>query len=69
MNNSYRSMIRKNEENHIWKCRQLFRQYIVDMYAKIESGQLLYIQLNQKTLRYAEYLNLRDVINNDDNVY
>ena len=29
---SYRMMIRENAENHILKCRQLFHQYIVDMY-------------------------------------
>ena len=34
---SYRLMIRENAENHILKCRQLFHQYIVDMYAKIET--------------------------------
>ncbi|GFT07427.1 ATP-dependent DNA helicase [Trichonephila clavipes] len=40
---SYRLIIRQNAENHILKCRQLFHQYIVDMYAKIETEQLLYI--------------------------
>ncbi|GFX64843.1 helitron_like_N domain-containing protein [Trichonephila clavipes] len=44
---SYRLMIRQNAENHILKCRQLFHQYIVDMYAKIETERLLYIRLNQ----------------------
>jgi hypothetical protein len=34
---SYRLIIREHEENHILKCRQLFHQYIVDMYAKIET--------------------------------
>ena len=40
---SYRLMIRHNEENYILKFRQLFHQYIVDMYAKIESECLLFI--------------------------
>lgn len=37
---SYRLMIRANSENYIQKCRQLFSQYVVDMYAKIESERL-----------------------------
>ena len=48
---SYRLMIRHNEDNYILKCRQLFHQYIVDMYAKIESERLLFIRLNQTKLR------------------
>ena len=65
---SYRLMIREHEENHILKCRQLFHQYIVDMYAKIETERLLYIRMNQKKLRSEEYIHLRDAINNDGNV-
>ncbi|KAK2701332.1 hypothetical protein QYM36_020011 [Artemia franciscana] len=48
---SYRLMIRQDEDNYILKCRQLFHQYVVDMYAKIESELLLYIRLNQTKLR------------------
>lgn len=33
----YRIMIRDNQSNRIMKCRQLFQQLIVDMYAKVES--------------------------------
>lgn len=65
---SYRLMIRQNEENQILKCRQLFHQYIVDMYAQIEGERLLYIRLNQKKLRSEEYIHLRDAINNDGNL-
>ena len=31
---AYRLMIRRNKDNCVLKCRQLFHQYIVDMYAK-----------------------------------
>ncbi|GFT76427.1 ATP-dependent DNA helicase [Trichonephila clavipes] len=62
---SYRLMIRQNAENHILKCRQLFHQYIVDMYAKIETERLLYIRLNQTELRSEQYIHLRDAIVND----
>ncbi|XP_017474280.1 PREDICTED: uncharacterized protein LOC108364908 [Rhagoletis zephyria] len=65
---SYRLMIRQDTENHILKCRQLFHQYIVDMYAKIETERLLYIRLNQTELRSEEYIHLRDAIVNDGNV-
>lgn len=62
-------MIRENTDNHILRCRQLFHQYIVDnMFAKIESEQLLYIRLNRTKLRSEEYIHLRDAINNDGNV-
>ncbi|UYV73850.1 hypothetical protein LAZ67_11001135 [Cordylochernes scorpioides] len=62
---SYRIMARDNVYNHILNCRQLFSQYIVDMYAKIESERLLYIRLNQKELRVEEYIHLRDAVSND----
>lgn len=61
-------MLRQNDDNHILKCRQLFHQYIVDMYAKIETERLLYIRLNQAKLRSEEYVHLRDAIANDGNV-
>lgn len=65
---AYRLMIRENIESHILKCRQLYHQYVVDMYAKIESERLLFIRLNQRQLRSEEYVHLRDAINTDGNV-
>lgn len=62
---AYRLMMRHNEDNHILKCRQLFHQYVVDMYAKIESERLRYIRFNQAKLRAEEYIHLRDAINNN----
>ncbi|GFW83292.1 helitron_like_N domain-containing protein [Trichonephila clavipes] len=59
---AYRLMIRSNEDNNIFRCRQLFHQYIVDMYAKIESERLRYIKFNQAKLRSEEYIHLRDAI-------
>ncbi|XP_024874095.1 uncharacterized protein LOC112456045, partial [Temnothorax curvispinosus] len=64
---SYRLMIRENADNHILKCRQLFHQYIVDMYAKIETERLLFIRLNQTKLRSEQYIHLRDAIAIDSN--
>ena len=60
-------MIRQDEDNHILKYRQLFHQYIVDMYAKIESERLLFIRLNQTKLRSEQYIYLRDAVVNDGN--
>lgn len=64
---AYRLMIRNNEDNHILKCRRLFHQFVVDMYAKIETERLTYIRLNQKKLRTEEYIHLRDAVNTDGN--
>lgn len=66
---AFRLMIRRNQENHILKCRRLFHQYVVDMYAKIETERLNFIRFNQRKLRSEEYIHLRDAINNDANVH
>ncbi|XP_026471532.1 uncharacterized protein LOC113375801 [Ctenocephalides felis] len=58
----YRLMIRDNEENNILKCRQLFHQFMVDMYVKIESERLRFIKFNQAKLRAEEYIHLRDAV-------
>ena len=55
------------EDNHLLRYRQLFRQFIVDMYVKIESERLLYIRINQQKLRSEQYIHLRDAISNDAN--
>lgn len=65
---AHRLMIRANSTNHILKYRQLFHQFIVDMYAKIETERLLFIRLNQKKLRVDNYIHLHDAIANDGNV-
>ncbi|GFV54507.1 helitron_like_N domain-containing protein [Trichonephila clavipes] len=55
-------MIRANEDNNILRYRQIFHQYIVDMYAKIEREILRYIKFNQAKLRSEEYIHLPDAI-------
>ncbi|XP_066453866.1 uncharacterized protein [Eleutherodactylus coqui] len=54
-------------DNHILKCQHLFHQYIVDMYAKIDTERLLFIRLNQTKLHSEEYIHLRDAIATDGN--
>ncbi|GFU19808.1 helitron_like_N domain-containing protein [Trichonephila clavipes] len=46
---------------------QLFPQYIVDVYVKIEMERLLFLKLNQTTLRFEEYIYLRDAAVNEGN--
>ena len=65
---AHRIMMREGSSNHILKFRQLFHQYIVDMYAKVESERLLYIRLKQQKLRVDDYIHLRDAAANDRNV-
>ncbi|XP_076299348.1 uncharacterized protein LOC143218189 [Lasioglossum baleicum] len=65
---AHRIMIRSQQCNHILKCRQLFQQYIVDMYAKVESERLNYIRYNQSKLRVEDYIHLRDAIANNETV-
>jgi hypothetical protein len=62
---AYRIMVRNKGSNHILQCRQLFHQYVVDMYAKIEAERLRYIRLNQQKLRADEYIHLKDAVHND----
>ncbi|GBO22488.1 hypothetical protein AVEN_2211-1 [Araneus ventricosus] len=49
-------------------CKELFHQFVVDMYAKIESARLRLIRLNQKKLRVEDYIHLRDAINSDGDI-
>ncbi|GIY33960.1 hypothetical protein CDAR_571401 [Caerostris darwini] len=67
---AYRLMIRNNQDNYILRYRQLYHQYVVDMYAKIESERLRFLRFNQVKLRSEDYIHLRDAIigNNDENL-
>lgn len=65
---AYRLMIRQNVDNHILNCRELFHQYIADMYAKIEMERLSYIRYNQSKLRVDNYIHLRDAMNNQNDI-
>lgn len=65
---SCRIMIRPQEDNYILKCRKLFHQYLVDMYAKIKTERFNFIRFNQPKLRSKEYIHLRDAVMNDANV-
>lgn len=63
---AYRIMLRQGEPNHIVRYRSLFSQYLVDMYAKIETERLNYIRNHQKELRAENYIHLRDAISRQE---
>ncbi|XP_024888866.1 uncharacterized protein LOC112465530, partial [Temnothorax curvispinosus] len=63
---SYRIMVREGEVNHLVYFRSLFSQFLVDMYAKIETERLNYIRNNQVQLRADSYIHLRDAMGKQD---
>lgn len=65
---AYRIMVRKDDFNHIYQFKQLFNQYLVDMYAKIESERLLYLRTHQKELRTENNIHLQNALRREDDV-
>lgn len=63
---SYRIMDREEDNSYILLFRNLLNQFLVDMYAKIESERLLFIRTNQKKLRSEEYVHLKDSMSKAD---
>ena len=61
---AHRLMVRGGV-SHLHQCRDLFQQYLVDMFVKMESERLNYIRFHQKELRVDSYIHLMDAINND----
>ncbi|UYV72475.1 hypothetical protein LAZ67_9003306 [Cordylochernes scorpioides] len=64
----YFIMVRRNSPNVIVQFGQLFHQFLVDMYAKVESERLRYITLAQRNLRAESYIHLRDALSTDANI-
>ncbi|CAI6345103.1 unnamed protein product [Macrosiphum euphorbiae] len=61
-------MIRENPENHLLRYGQLFNQFIVDAFVKIETERLGYIRCNQSKLRVDIYIHLKDVFFHDEHI-
>uniref|UniRef100_A0A8D9B6G9 ATP-dependent DNA helicase n=1 Tax=Cacopsylla melanoneura TaxID=428564 RepID=A0A8D9B6G9_9HEMI len=59
-------MERKDLDNIILLCRALYNQYLVDMYAKIETERLNFVRFNQTKLRSENYIHLQDAIRGSD---
>ncbi|UYV73206.1 hypothetical protein LAZ67_10002175 [Cordylochernes scorpioides] len=64
----YFIMVRRNSPNVIAQFGQLFHQFLVDMYTKVESERLRYITLHQRNLRAESYIHLRDALSTDANI-
>ena len=62
---SYKLMVR-DEFSILLHGGRLFQQYVVDMYAKVESGRLTFHRFNQDTLHAELYQGLCDAVNNGD---
>ena len=62
---AYHLMLRLGSLDHLFLERDLFHQYLVDMYAKIETERLAYIVSHRKNLMVDDYAHLLDSINND----
>ena len=63
---SYKLMLRATPGHRsirLHRFRRLFRQYVVDMYTKIEGGRLAWVRTHQKELRADQYKNVRDSLN------
>ena len=52
--------------NTIHRMGRLFQQYVVDMYAKIESSRLQYLRFNQGQLCADLYQGLADAVMSSD---
>ena len=59
---AYMLMTRKDSVNYLHLYRELFLQFVVDMYAKVESEKLGYIRTHQSNLRAEKYVHLQDEI-------
>lgn len=55
-------MIRQGEDNHLVYLGPPFSQFLVDVYAKIETERLTTIKNNPVQLRADRYIHLRDDI-------
>jgi len=64
----YGIVIRENPENHLLQYDQLFNQFIVDAFVKIETEQLRYIRCNQSKLRVDNYIHLKDAFFHDEDI-
>ena len=54
-------MIRDNSFSHLHRSQNLFHQFAVDRFAKVEAERLIY----QKEQRVDSYIRLKDHRNND----
>ncbi|KAE9523332.1 hypothetical protein AGLY_016280 [Aphis glycines] len=63
---AYRIMIRQGEVNHILYFRSFFSQFLIDIFAKIETERLNCIRNHQKQVRAENYIHLKDAVGSND---
>ncbi|KAL8618847.1 hypothetical protein ACOMHN_000854 [Nucella lapillus] len=66
---AFRLMVRPDEFNHLLRFKNVTSQFLVDMYATIETERLTFIRLNQTKLRVEQYIHLQDALNVDGNAH
>ena len=66
-NDWYKFMIqdREGDFNLPIRCKELYQQFCVDMFAKVDSERLLFHKLNQKQLRASSYKKVAMAIDGD----
>jgi hypothetical protein len=62
---AYRIMVRDMNFNRILRATTLFHQFLVAMYAKIETDQLNFIKHNQRQLHAENYIHLKDSVDRE----
>lgn len=60
---AYLFMIRNNSFNHLHRSQNIFHQFAVGMFAKVETERLLYIKNHREQLRVDSYIHLKHHIN------
>uniref|UniRef100_A0A8D8YMS1 ATP-dependent DNA helicase n=2 Tax=Cacopsylla melanoneura TaxID=428564 RepID=A0A8D8YMS1_9HEMI len=67
---AYRIMVRGGDNsNHLLFFGPLLSQFLVDMYAKMETERLNYLRFNQSKLRAAEYIDIQDALERDGDLH
>ncbi|KAH9154401.1 hypothetical protein AeRB84_003508 [Aphanomyces euteiches] len=59
---AYHLIVREGQTNPLHYYRDLFNQFLTDMYAKVETQRLNFIRFSQSTIRAEEYGQLRDAV-------
>lgn len=65
---AYQITVRKNLENHLFRYYQLFIQFFIDLFAKIENECQCYIQCNRLKLRVDKNIHLKNSFDKDENI-
>jgi hypothetical protein len=62
---AYRKVVRDINFNRILRATTLFHQFLVGIYAKIETERLNFLKHNQRQLRAENYIHLKDSVDRE----